>query len=183
MASNRPAKNKNTDEIVIDSGSIPPNQSSGKQTARFTTESTDEEIVVRISYPKIPEESKADPAAVRELFGWWITKAVESGVAVTVKALEYSSVDLHDMGVDLVYCQGRDPETYPPGQLSEIGIATYVIGKVSRWKGAIRDGRRVSTDTLMDIVTYCTMALRVRETGNWPGKPLDRRSDQPHSKD
>lgn len=161
-----------SDEIVVDAGSIASEQQLDKQAARYSVETTDAEIVLRIKYPALPDDSKADPAAVRALFQWWMEFAAATGVAVVPKAIEYSSEDLYILGREMAETMAMDLSDMSRGQLEEMGIFFYESGKMARWSGAIRDGRLVSLDTIRDLVIYATMAARIRETGNWPGVEL-----------
>jgi hypothetical protein len=56
-------------------------------------------------------------------------------------------------------------------EATEIGIWGYLVGKVARWTGAIKEGRRVSEDTIFDINIYSKMAMRNRDVGGWPFGP------------
>jgi hypothetical protein len=53
-------------------------------------------------------------------------------------------------------------------EATEIGIYFYELGKIARWTAAIREGRRVSDDTLHDAGIYIKMAQRNRAVGGWP---------------
>lgn len=97
---------------------------------------------------------------------WWLDNAHEAVDKVVPKAVEYGSTDLAELGRDLALIIGReglDHET-----LTELGIYMYMVGKFSRWRDAIKDGRRVSLDTIYDIKVYATMAERNRAVGGWP---------------
>lgn len=104
-----------------------------------------------------------------ELETWWFEKATDEIEATVPKAIEYSATDLFDMGRDLLETMGRDLDSYSAGEIAELGVYIYLLGKVSRWKGAIKDGRRVSDDTVADIAVYARMVQRIREAGSWPG--------------
>lgn len=103
-----------------------------------------------------------------ELERWWLEKAQAEIEATVPKAIEYSATDLFDMGRDLLETMGRDLDSYSAGEIAELGVYVYLLGKVSRWKGAIKDGRRVSDDSLFDIGVYVRMAQRIRTVGRWP---------------
>ena len=108
-----------------------------------------------------------------ELERWWLEKAQAEVEATVPKAIEYSATDLFDMGRDLLETMGRDPDSYSAGEIAELGVYVYLLGKVSRWKGAIKDGRRVSDDTVADISTYARIVQRIRDVGGWPGTPIN----------
>jgi hypothetical protein len=102
-----------------------------------------------------------------QLRDWWL-KTAEVEIARTApKAVEYSSIDLIEYGRTLaVVVMGRP--NISEEEATEIGIWGYLVGKVARWSGAIKDNRRPSDDTLLDISIYTKMAQRNREVGGWP---------------
>lgn len=118
--------------------------------------------------PSSPQFSPAET----ELRGWWFDLAEEEINRTVPKAIEYSSTDLVDLGRTLAYIAGRDVEDE---EAEELGVFFYLAGKMSRWAGAIKSGRRVSDDTLFDIGVYVRMTQRIRHAGNWPGIQLDPR--------
>lgn len=101
-----------------------------------------------------------------ELRGWWFDQAETEINATVPKAVEYSSTDLLDLGRTLAYIAGR---TVDDEEAEELGVFFYLQGKMSRWAGAIKQGRRVSDDTLFDVGVYVRMAQRIRHSGSWPG--------------
>ena len=105
-----------------------------------------------------------------ELGRWWAQVARQEVEAVVPKALEYGSTDLAEIGRQLQKAMDPDlADRLDPGQVLELGIYFYVIGKVARWTDAIRRGESVSDDTIHDIAVYCRMVQRVRAAGGWPG--------------
>ena len=102
---------------------------------------------------------------------WWEHRADEEIVAVVPKAIEYSAVDLIEFGRTLALVM--DLPALSDEEYTEIGIWGYLVGKVARWTGAIREGRRVSDDTIHDISVYTKMAQRNRDVGGWPFNPRD----------
>jgi hypothetical protein len=105
---------------------------------------------------------------------WWIVNAQEAIEQVAPKAAEYGSTDLAELGRDLAMLMNRDGMTHE--ELTELGIYMYMLGKFSRWRDAIKDGRRVSLDTIYDIKVYATMAERNRDVGGWPF-PVDHKEE------
>lgn len=97
---------------------------------------------------------------------WWLENAQQAIEAVAPKAAEYGSTDLAELGRDLAMLMGREGMDHE--ELTELGIYMYLLGKFSRWRDAIKDGRRVSSDTIYDIKVYATMAERNRDVGGWP---------------
>lgn len=119
-------------------------------------------------------ENKTDNADITEetrladtIRDWWLDKAHTEVVAVAPKAVEYSAVDLVEYGRTLALVMGRNlPIT--DEEATEIGIWGYLVGKVARWTGAVKEGRRVSDDTMHDMAVYVKMAQRNRDVGGWP---------------
>ena len=113
-----------------------------------------------------------------ELETWWFEKAKNEIEATVPKAIEYSATDLFDMGRDLAETMGRDVRNMDDADLAELGVYVYVLGKVSRWKGAIKDGRKVSDDTIADLAVYARMVQRIRDAGGWPGTPVNNTQEE-----
>lgn len=98
-----------------------------------------------------------------QLATWWRKTAEEEIDQTVAKAVEYSASDLLDIGRG-VLGEGHSDEFY-----YEAGIAFYLLGKISRIMGAIREGRRPSYDSWFDAGIYARMGQRVKEVGSWPG--------------
>ena len=112
--------------------------------------------------PDLTEEDRLKAA----LADWWLARATSEIEAVVPKAVEYGAGDLAEIGrtMGLVMgIEGLDSES-----ATELGIYFYVIGKLARWTAALRDGRVVSDDTLLDLGIYIKMAQRNRDVGGWP---------------
>lgn len=107
---------------------------------------------------------------MQALSDWWMDTAADEVRLVAPKAVEYSAIDLIEYGRTLALVMGiNHPITEE--EATEIGIWGYLVGKVARWTGAIKEGRRVSTDTIFDIKIYAKMAERNRDVGGWPFGP------------
>ena len=105
-----------------------------------------------------------------ELGRWWVQTARQEVEAVIPKALEYGSTDLAEIGRQLQEVMNPDLAIWlDQGQVLELGIYFYVVGKMARWTDAVRRGESVSDDTIHDIAIYCRMVQRVRAAGGWPG--------------
>lgn len=113
-----------------------------------------------------PDDQKM-AAALRD---WWLDNADKAINLVAPKAVEYSAVDLIEYGRTLALVMDLD-HVLSDEEATEIGIWGYLVGKVARWTGAIKEGRRVSADTVLDIKIYATMAERNRDVGGWPFGP------------
>lgn len=105
----------------------------------------------------------------KELYDWWLKQAALEAEATITKAIEYSSTDLSDIGDALAEVAGW--ETSDRAILTELGIAFYALGKISRILGAIKDHRLPNSDNWLDLGVYARMAQRNREVGSWPGAP------------
>lgn len=120
-------------------------------------------------------EGEEDP--VSALRGWWEQTAHDEVANLIAKMVEYGGLhratDLTDIGREMVAAgvargpllgNGQPQE----GWYQELGCYFYLVGKFSRWKAAIVEGRPVSDDTLLDIGIYVRMAQRIRAVGGWP---------------
>ncbi len=101
------------------------------------------------------------------LSDWWLANAEQAVAAVVPKAVEYSAIDLIEYGRTLALVMEID-HPISEEEATELGIWGYLVGKVARWTGAIKEGRRVSDDTIFDVKIYATMAERTRAVGGWP---------------
>lgn len=101
-----------------------------------------------------------------ELAEWWLLQSLDEIYPTVAKAVEYSSTDLRDIGRVLADVSGWAPIN--DAQATELGIAFYVLGKLSRVFGAYKNHRLPSDDTWFDIGVYARMAQRTRQTGGWP---------------
>jgi uncharacterized coiled-coil protein SlyX len=103
---------------------------------------------------------------------WWMNKAAAEVEPLIAKMTEYGgegrAFDLIDIGQALIDANVNFPGTFGVGQVQELGIYFYLVGKFARWKAAVSEGRSVSDDTLLDIGIYVRMAQRIREVGGWP---------------
>ena len=108
------------------------------------------------------------PEPLEELRRWWLDTTIGEIESVVPKAIEYGSADLDIVG----YSMAKIADKHADVSNDELGIAFYVLGKVSRLIGAYADGRKPSDDTWHDIAIYTKMAQRARAAGNWPGVEL-----------
>lgn len=111
-----------------------------------------------------------------ELASWWAMQASDEVDMVVAKAVEYggdgAAIDLIQIGQDMAAVMGQSPVT--DEEATELGIYFYLRGKMARWTAALVEGRRVSSDTILDMGVYTRMAQRNRQVGGWPfGKRLD----------
>lgn len=115
-------------------------------------------------------------AAGLELAEWWANTAVTEIGMVVRKAIEYGATDLRDLGEQILEMAGRRPaerDSYDDTYATEVGIAFYAMGKLARIVAAIKEGRRPSADSWLDLGVYARMAQRVHQTGGWPGKETE----------
>lgn len=115
----------------------------------------------------------AKNAAAQSLAEWWRAAAEREIDATVAKATEYSGTlgglpaDLVDFGRQIAFVQRREHD-FTDAELAEIGVWAYLQGKLNRWSSALRNGRMVSDDTLLDIGVYVRIAQHIREKGTWP---------------
>lgn len=112
-------------------------------------------------------------ARAGEIEEWWHKLADREISATVPKALEYGSHDLVLIGREIAHAvMERHPDAFREYNddtvAAELGVFFYLLGKMARWTSAIREGKRVSDDTLFDIGVYVRMVQRIRETGQWP---------------
>jgi hypothetical protein len=123
---------------------------------------------INITTSASPRQAELDrrDEAHSMLSQWWHDMADKEVEAVVPKAIEYGSDDLTEIGTLLARHMGREVEA---DEAAELGIYFYMLGKMARWTAAVREGRRVSDDTILDIGIYDRMVQRIREVGAWPG--------------
>lgn len=119
---------------------------------------------------------ESDGGPTGPLADWWRTLAEYDLARVLPKAREYSAYDMVLIGkatADLVgfapVYRGPYEEDIEEGVYAEIGCWFYILGKVGRAIGAIKEGRLPSEDTAMDTRIYATMISRIKQCGEWPG--------------
>lgn len=120
-----------------------------------------------------PDNVNPDVQRIQQaITDWWMDKSAEEVNMVAPKAAEYGATDLAEIGRTMGMIINRTDLNHVDA--TEIGIYFYVLGKMARWTAAIREGRRVSDDTLLDIGIYIKMAQRNRDVGGWPFNPEDK---------
>lgn len=121
-----------------------------------------------------PEVSGLGPGE-EDLRTWWMGQSERDLAMLLPKVGEYSAYDLELIGrvtADTLGWGGpRDAAT-----LTEIGIAFYLLGKIGRIMGAIREGNLPSRDSWLDSHVYAKMALRTRDAGGWPSGHVQERA-------
>jgi mono/diheme cytochrome c family protein len=107
------------------------------------------------------------PTPEQDLADWWRQRCEGEIDMVVAKAIEYGATDLRDLGRIFLEMCGR--EAIDDAYATEAGIAFYAQGKLARIVAAIREGRRPSFDSWLDLGVYARMAQRVHDRGGWPG--------------
>lgn len=108
---------------------------------------------------------------VEAVSDWWFDQAkTEIDVAVPKAAL-YGSNDLAEIGRVMASIADPNGPHLTDEEATEVGIFFYAQGKLARWTAALRAGRRVDDDTLLDLGIYIKMAQRNRAVGGWPYGP------------
>lgn len=104
------------------------------------------------------------PEAAVELEGW-LRNAFEAELPGTIdKAILYGSVDLEIMADAMGKMM---PHLKTDALRLQAAISFYLLGKVARAMGALRDGREPTADTWYDAHIYSMMGLKIQETGFW----------------
>lgn len=102
---------------------------------------------------------------VGDLKLWWMTKAESEVQMVAAKAVVYGSNSLEQLGRKTAQLAGRQVDSE---EAQELGCWINLVQKTERWTDAVMRGERPKDDTITDIATYSTMALRIRNAGGWP---------------
>jgi hypothetical protein len=107
------------------------------------------------------------------LYEWWTQQSRAELVKIGPQIHNYGAFDLEIMGRVL----GDMVDGVSQLDRAEIGCGFYLLGKVSRMMSAYREGREPSRDTIMDIIVYARMILRIRDSGGWPGPTIKKESE------
>lgn len=86
---------------------------------------------------------------------------------LVAKARVYGSEELGFHGSMLSRAdagQFLDPYAAPAQMKS---VTAYASGKMARWVAAYHRGENPSRDTVLDLMVYCLMWLKLEETGEW----------------
>lgn len=128
------------------------------------------------TYEDLAHMLGTDNTAILELAKWWTNVSAEDLKGLVGKMVEYGgvgrSVDLEHIGRELAATGIEAPKGCATEQQKsefwqELGVYFYVVGKMGRWAAALRDGHRVSDDTIHDLVIYGRMVQRIRNAGGW----------------
>lgn len=84
---------------------------------------------------------------------------------VIPKARTYGTTELSQLGATLMHVAGRG--SVPERDSMQYAVWFYSIGKMARWTAAAKRGEQPSRDTVLDILVYALMWLKVEETGEW----------------
>lgn len=124
---------------------------------------------------QLPRRERTDPFAdtgpadvVAMLSNWWRATAEAEIEMVVGKAIEYGATDLRDLGLQILEMAGQRRRQVLDEEATEIGIAFYAAGKLARIMAAVKEGRRPSLDTWIDLGVYARMAQRVHSHHGWP---------------
>ena len=123
------------------------------------------ETAVRAAKKEHPTYRGTNPLT-SDLAQWWVTQAETEVEQTIAKASEYGGDDLEWMGQVLL--DTMNTTAHPDVTPSEVAVAFYALGKITRIIGAYKEGRRPSNDSWLDLHVYAGMGIRVREVGKWP---------------
>ena len=84
---------------------------------------------------------------------------------VIPKARTYGTTELSQLGATLMNVAGRG--SVPERDAMQYAVWFYSIGKMARWTAAAKRGEQPTRDTVLDILVYALMWLKVEETGEW----------------
>ena len=84
---------------------------------------------------------------------------------VIPKARTYGTTELSQLGATLMHVAGRG--SVPERDAMQYAVWFYSIGKMARWTAAAKRGEQPTRDTVLDILVYALMWLKVEETGEW----------------
>lgn len=115
----------------------------------------------------LPDRAEPSLSGPDELATWWRMTASAEIDMVVGKAVEYGATDLRDLGRQVLEMAGRNTVVLD-AEATEIGIAFYAAGKLARIMAAVKEGRRPSHDSWLDLGIYARMAQRVHSHGGWP---------------
>ena len=104
------------------------------------------------------------------LDAWWRRTTQEELDSLMPKVVSYGANDLKVMGDVMMLSYPKLVGVVAP---EELAIGFYSLGKIARIMGAYADGVEPNWDSWHDLAIYSKMAMRVRDTGTWPG-PLER---------
>lgn len=96
---------------------------------------------------------------------WWADLVDSEAPTIAAKATEYGSNSLAQMGHLFARAQGRG---VTEAEALEIGSFIYAYGKIQRVGDALLQGKLPSADSWKDLAVYSTMALYIRDRGQWP---------------
>lgn len=99
------------------------------------------------------------------LENWWLGTSRNDFESVILKAVQYGSNSLQEMGHKLAQLNGRK---VTDAEAQELACWFYATSKVERWTDAVMRGDRPSDDTILDAEVYLKMARRIRQAGGWP---------------
>lgn len=84
---------------------------------------------------------------------------------VIPKARTYGTTELSQLGATLMNVAGKG--TTPERDSMQYAVWFYSVGKMARWTAAVKRGEQPTRDTVLDILVYALMWLKVEETGEW----------------
>lgn len=104
-----------------------------------------------------------------DLRKWWEDHARQEIDQALPKARQYGSNSLAQVGRTLARLRGN-PDPVTEAEALELGCLFYAVGKLERWVDAAIRGEECGEDTLQDLAVYAKMAMRIRQSGTWPGE-------------
>ena len=101
-------------------------------------------------------------AHIRE---WWMMTANEDANLIVRKYEGYGDHSLTGLGRELAELTGREATR---GQMQQLAIYYFLLGKMARLKNALLKGEQASDDTWQDITCYAMMGRKIQQHDGWP---------------
>lgn len=128
------------------------------------------DLSYRLSAPKppLPESTQEildnqQEDAFREYFHNLLEEILDGAIP---KAKTYGTHELVALGRTLNQTY-RPDQSLTDSQAIQVACWFYASGKLARWNAAQGRGEQPTSDTVLDLMVYCLMWLKVSETGEW----------------
>jgi hypothetical protein len=100
----------------------------------------------------------------KELMEWWKEQTEAELTMLLPKVSSYGAVDLEIIGHAMAGIAGLELTV---SQTEQMGIAFYLLGKVTRILSSLQAGQQPNPDSWTDAAVYARMGLRANENGSW----------------
>lgn len=130
------------------------------------------DVTFRLSKPIPPtpspeSQNQIDEAIKEDAFRDYFHNLMEEVLDGAIpKAKTYGTHELVALGRTLNQTY-RPDQNLTDSQAFQVACWFYASGKLARWHAARGRGEQPTTDTVLDLMVYCLMWLKVSETGEW----------------